>query len=640
MKRALYILLCSVLSLTAYAADEQDLMLIYRNDGDFNMFYTSEVDSITYVGEDVQVFWTADSIYRIPVEAIDSITFSKPETKLHSDVVTIDSTWLPYIASIDPMQLTFTPNITDKWTPTTGVILVYWYMDDFFPNGFAGRVSNITNTGSSIIVNCDSVTFRDVYETLIIYGEYDAVEDDPTNAARRAPQQLEGDTTMSGFIPFSHEFENGNMTSTVSAKVSYKLKVFVSWGWTIPFKMDFTFVNRQILELSTEVKTEVEETTLKPKKPLAELKIPITVAGAPSGFNAVIKVFPVLEYAFEGAFKASIKTDETRTISSSFYDSKWHPRPVNPQITVTPSLTASVKGNVGVGLELDLGLHSIADFVSTDLALTGTIGLKTESEMEFVQGGNIAYNVLKDAHIDTYVKGKVDLVWDLPLLVPPFYTKGSLNLYEDDAVLKEMYIFPTFRSPLLTITNNDKTVRAWSTAQRDLLFPVTLGFKMEHENEGLLYSNSLYMPRAYRGKKDTIDLTFDDCVREKCYSIYPLINLFGMEVTADPQTDVCLWYSVVGTWTCTGYSAEIKNRMTSMTCSGNGTMSQTYYNTESGTTRTYYGDKYTYDPKTKAFVMIKGNGDTQYWHVTSISDTNMTLTSDSNGFKYYFTRKN
>lgn len=79
----LTILLCLNASLPALA--QRDAFYVYRNDGQFNAFFDADVDSITYSHYDadslyhtdwqMQVVHTADSVYRIPLEVIDSVIF-------------------------------------------------------------------------------------------------------------------------------------------------------------------------------------------------------------------------------------------------------------------------------------------------------------------------------------------------------------------------------------------------------------------------------------------------------------------------------------------------------------------------------------------------------------------------------------
>lgn len=81
-------LIASLLLLAGFlcgASAQHNAMFVYRNDGVINAFLKSDVDSLVCSQIDVdsllhsdyvvQEIWTADSIYRIPLENIDSISF-------------------------------------------------------------------------------------------------------------------------------------------------------------------------------------------------------------------------------------------------------------------------------------------------------------------------------------------------------------------------------------------------------------------------------------------------------------------------------------------------------------------------------------------------------------------------------------
>ena len=89
----------------------QDAFYIYRNDGDFNGFFFDEVIRMNYSKIDpqgveheeyvIQEIETADSLYRIPLCAIDSIGFQQPEIRLNPRVRIIEQCGLtPYLSGV------------------------------------------------------------------------------------------------------------------------------------------------------------------------------------------------------------------------------------------------------------------------------------------------------------------------------------------------------------------------------------------------------------------------------------------------------------------------------------------------------------------------------------------------------------
>ena len=90
MKRPTLIIVYILTILVVDAQTIIDPLYIFRNDGQFNSFLRSKVDSISYSHYDTdgilhesvttQVVYTPDSIFHIPVEAVDSITFFTENT--------------------------------------------------------------------------------------------------------------------------------------------------------------------------------------------------------------------------------------------------------------------------------------------------------------------------------------------------------------------------------------------------------------------------------------------------------------------------------------------------------------------------------------------------------------------------------
>lgn len=110
MKKLSFILLtCFWVALSFAQEKSNKAFYIYRNDGDFNAFIYSTVDSITYSSFDVdnveqnkivtQEIWTADSVYRIPLSVIDSVSLTKPETIYKANIIRLDSSLRSYLNS-------------------------------------------------------------------------------------------------------------------------------------------------------------------------------------------------------------------------------------------------------------------------------------------------------------------------------------------------------------------------------------------------------------------------------------------------------------------------------------------------------------------------------------------------------------
>ena len=97
----LVLLICAMSIKPVFANDNKQFAVYnYRNDNHFNAFLNHDIDSITFSCIDtlgiehddvvVQEVWTPDSLYRIPIEAIDSIGFRAPEPVYKPGIFIID----------------------------------------------------------------------------------------------------------------------------------------------------------------------------------------------------------------------------------------------------------------------------------------------------------------------------------------------------------------------------------------------------------------------------------------------------------------------------------------------------------------------------------------------------------------------
>ena len=109
--KVMRLIMCLVLGTLSLGTYAQDAFYIYRNDGDFNGFFYDEVvemrqskigvDSIEYDKWVTQEVVLEDTIYRIPLAAIDSIGFQQPEIKINPKVKFMERDgYIPYFIEV------------------------------------------------------------------------------------------------------------------------------------------------------------------------------------------------------------------------------------------------------------------------------------------------------------------------------------------------------------------------------------------------------------------------------------------------------------------------------------------------------------------------------------------------------------
>lgn len=131
MKKYIILLLSFFLAIPAVSQNQSNkAFYIYRNDGVINAFFYSEVDNIVYSTLDAdsinhndyvtQEIWTEDSIYYIPIAAIDSISFIKPPTIYKEGVTRMEANLLNYIIGAEGQTLKLKPNTPTEIIPVNG----------------------------------------------------------------------------------------------------------------------------------------------------------------------------------------------------------------------------------------------------------------------------------------------------------------------------------------------------------------------------------------------------------------------------------------------------------------------------------------------------------------------------------------
>ena len=199
MKRHTFIYLAALLTmlgtvLPLSAQQTQDALYIYRNDGKFNGFFYADIDRFEYSKVDtlgvehdefvVQEVYALDSVFRIPLNAIDSIAFVTPETQYQPGVTTAESTLWNYVVSSDSMTtFTLSASTPQSLVPKVGDKLANPTATPFLPGGFFGQVASVTKSGAGTVVKCSQVDPSELFKRFI--GKFAGRAETEEAAARR-----------------------------------------------------------------------------------------------------------------------------------------------------------------------------------------------------------------------------------------------------------------------------------------------------------------------------------------------------------------------------------------------------------------------------------------------------------------------
>ncbi len=223
----------------------QEAFYIYRNDGDFNGFFFDEVvemrysklalDSVEYEQYVTYEVELADTVYRIPLTAIDSIGFQQPEIIFNENLRHMDLLEMtPYVLARDSQTLTFSSQLPDSLMPQIGNVLV-GFTGIFEDGGFGGRALSVTRTDDGIVVETEVLTqLSDVFVQFITIEQVGVNPEDPQQVYHRIAgmnkiKQLNGginasllNLNLNFHIPFVF---NETASASVDASVGFTMKM-------------------------------------------------------------------------------------------------------------------------------------------------------------------------------------------------------------------------------------------------------------------------------------------------------------------------------------------------------------------------------------------------------------------------------
>jgi hypothetical protein len=168
--------------LSAVAQNEEieggEAFYIYQNDGHFDGFFYDQVKEIRYSRLDTlgierseyvsQEIVTEDSVYRIMLTAIDSVSYVQPEIRFAKGVRFMrDEGMLDYYITCSDMNLAFDLSMPQSLRPKKGDVLSCPVLEDH-DGAFVGKVFNVKENGGFLIVECDYIDkLSDVFDQFV-----------------------------------------------------------------------------------------------------------------------------------------------------------------------------------------------------------------------------------------------------------------------------------------------------------------------------------------------------------------------------------------------------------------------------------------------------------------------------------------
>lgn len=254
-------LLAMTCGMQAYAQTIEDgeAFYIYRNDGDFNGFFYDEVldmryskiglDSVEYDSYVVQEVETADSIYRIPLCAIDSIGFVQPKILFNPKLKIMEDLGMnEYLidrgcSASGVNLLDFSLETPANLLPKVGDVLVNttwkWWDDDIhsYEYGFAGKVTKVSNDGQ--LYHVDAAPIESLGE---VFKQFITTEKLTTDSNGNSVRRMAGLRTIgsdAGDFGFNFLNLSGTLTREYNHGEHTNLAITIDYGVKVDVKVTY-----------------------------------------------------------------------------------------------------------------------------------------------------------------------------------------------------------------------------------------------------------------------------------------------------------------------------------------------------------------------------------------------------------------
>lgn len=515
MRKIIFLCLSLLVNLSGVMA-QNDAMFVYRNDGAINAFLNADVDSMrcSHIGLDsveykdyvVQEVWTVDSVYRIPLEVIDSVSFVTPPTIYKEGVVNLKEQLSDYVIGADDLTLKLKANVPTELIPSIGDKLVMIEGCEALPYGFSGVVSSVQAVDKEINVYCEQTCLEDLFDSLCsVTTVYGVVGDNGAkrmyalkNGTNQRSVSTSKDATLSigtltvdcstefssSILPNSDLAVSGATGVSVSISPTFRIHTFLLVG-----KEHGVYFNGSItgnVEIASEFSAYGSinySHDFEKKSDEVSFSVPFTaklvnfyvVPGMFVQADATIAetAKDVHNYTFGMAFDYSNRGEN---IMKSFIAT---PRLVSSSIDVT----GCIDGSLAVGGFIETGFKLVSrDFFKA--CARGKLGWKVKgnfvlrnSDVDIAEKDTKLYNRLKSSSVETGPFASVSLETSA---LGGVWTENTTLLSAE--LMKKWDIVPTFSKTTLSHTDGSlSTLTANSEVSGNCLSPVTIGYKLYDE---------------------------------------------------------------------------------------------------------------------------------------------------------------
>ena len=542
-------LLAFILILTSYSNAVSQIdgenIYVYRNDGRFNAFSSNEVDSIRYSNVDlsgevhpdviVQEICTSDSIYRIPLSVIDSISIKEPITKYADRVIILNPDYKPYVESVDGMTIHFSNSLPHSKRIARGDILFYDESDDTFPYGFAGKVVSIVSNDDILSVSCEKAALTDIFEEYVAVGDY-YVERDPDNEnqLRAVPIDKANGLTEFKINPNISLSLNSAVNVEGDSEITLKIRTILN-----------VHNGNTYVEISPSYKVDVH-IGINANKDTERFRVKPILFSLPCAFPSI----PILKGEISiGTFLESKVTGKAELNATCNISGGASIRYENGHVSVNntnPSIKTNIEGEIGAegyvwtGVLVGPGIYVTGRIL--ELKWVNSVGPSFDFDVNMTFNGENSntYERLKDSEYSTSLKLGTELQY-----ADVFMNHETTNLAETYAMFckNEYYLLPEFAD--LKLESDKSSISATVTAKRNVLIPCEVGLRIIDNDGKILETWYSDTKKDLSNPNLSINHVFKNGIKAANeYTVSPVVKIWGVELQASPEakcyTDMAL----------------------------------------------------------------------------------------------------
>lgn len=548
-------ILFGLLMLLAGHVSAQDALYVYRNDGDFNAFLRADIDSMTCSRMDMdsvwhadwqtQVIYTPDSVYRIPLAAIDSVSLVTPEPKFRERLFHLGAAHLPYLQAVADNRLVFAAATPAELLPAVGQVVISDVYDEPLGNGFAGRLLAVRDSSDTRVLDFGEVVLTDIYERLVTVGKSVSVAEEGLSQA--PPQRVIG--------AGSKDFKLNDFTVSMGP-VSLQVRPAATFTYVVCIgEQGLRNVVKMELVHAYDLKARLNARVDGEYAPEPVWMADVTIPTALPGLYGSLKLGAFFRMAGQIDLSASIPAH--CKFRDGFFWQEGMARPetihkdiIPMRIKDAPEFSVNLSGSVATGVALRLGVKLITDKL-VGMDVTGKLGLQLKAQFALTDAGlkdGTLYSALKDSKLTTGLYGELAGGYTLAgqhsgisLPTPdehrqPLALQWEYNLYDQ-------YLLPAFTQPERVDAADNTKVGVRTSVSRDLCFflpPVQLGLALYDKDRNPVETQ--YFEETYKTERDwpytEMVKVFKNLTPGKMYVVRPVLRMYGKEMVAAPAAEI------------------------------------------------------------------------------------------------------